>query len=154
MYARHQAALAELTQAVLANTGLPTLMRQAATLAAHTLAVAYSAIWELRANHDTLVLRADVGWPEAAVERTIAVATSHIGFSVFGTTSAIVVDWLSETRFHQLPALRDHGVISSLAVVIPGPVHPFGSLSVDVTASRMFSDEEVRFVVCTVSDFC
>jgi signal transduction histidine kinase len=148
MYARHQAALAELTQAVLANTDLPTLMRQAATLVAHTLAVAYSAIWELCADRSMLVLRAAVGWPEDAVAGTTleAAATSHIGSTLLGTTPAIVADWPSETRFHQLPALRGHGVISSLAVVIPGPVHPFGSLGVDVDASRMFSDEEVHFL--------
>ena len=59
--------------------------------------------------------------------------------NVFGTTSAIVVDWPSQTRFNQPTLLRDHGVISSLVVVILGQLRAFGSLSVDVTASRMFS---------------
>ena len=148
MYARHQAALAELTQAVLANTDLSTLMRQAVTLVAHTLAVRYSAIWELLPDSSTLVLRCGVGWQEDVVGgTTVEVATtSVIGSTVLGTTPAIVADWPSETRFSQPPQLRNHGVISSLSVVIAGQGRPFGSLGVDVTASRLFSDEEIHFL--------
>ncbi len=147
MYARHQAALVELTQAVLSNTDLPALMRQAATLVADTLAVAYSAIWELLPDRSRLVLRSGVGWQDDAVARTtVALTKTSIGAAVLGTTPVIVADWLSETRFKQLPALRDHGVISSLSVVIPGQIRPFGCLGVDVTASRMFSDEEICFL--------
>ena len=46
----------------------------------------------------------------------------------------------------QLPALTDHGVLSSLTVVVPGQTRPFGCLGVDVTAIRMFSDEEICFL--------
>ncbi len=148
MYARHQAALAVLTQSVLANTDLPTLMHQAVTLVAHTLAVGYSAIWELRPDRNALVLRFDVGWPEDAVEgSTVEVAaTCPIGSTVLGTTPAIVADWPSETWSHQPALQRNHRVISSAYVVIPGAAGPFGSLGVDVTASRMFSDEEIHFL--------
>lgn len=148
MYARHEAALADLTQAALANTDLPTLMRQAAMLAAQTLAVAYSAIWELLPSRSALVLRAAVGWQEDGAERASSTVapTSPIGASVLGNTPTIVADWPTETRFERPTALRDQGVISSVAVAIPGPAQPFGSLSVDVTASRMFSDEEIDFL--------
>jgi signal transduction histidine kinase len=71
---------------------------------------------------------------------------SAIGSTVLGTNPVIVADWPSETRFNQPSQLRDHGVISSLCVVIPGQLRPFGSLGVDVTASRMFSDEEIHFL--------
>ncbi len=148
MYARHQAALAELTQAILSNTDLSALLRRTATLIADTLAVAYCAIWEIRPDRKRLLLRSGVGWQDDAVARTtVALATtSPIGAAMLGATPVIVADWLSETRFTQLPALRHHGVISSLHVVIPGQLRPFGSLGVDVTASRMFSDEEIYFL--------
>jgi signal transduction histidine kinase len=148
MYARHQAALVELTQAVLSDTDLSTLLRRSATLVANTLAVAYCAIWELLPNRRRLVLRSGVGWQDDAVARTtVALAkTSPIGAAVLGATPVIVADWLSETRFTQLPALCDHEVISSLSVVVPGKIQPFGCLSVDVTAIRMFSDEEIHFL--------
>ncbi len=103
MYARYQAALVELTQSVLADTDLPTLMRQGVRLVASTLAVAYSAIWELLPDRSALVLRRGVGWQDDALEgTTVEVApTSPLGATVLGTTPVIVVDWPSETRFSQ-----------------------------------------------------
>src|SRR5262249_18421979 len=113
MYARQQAALAELTQAVLAHTDLVPLMRQAGTLVAHTLAVAYSAIWELLPDQRTLAFRFGAGWQEDAVEGTTVEveATSPIGSTVLGTTPTMIEDWPSETRFKQPQLLRDHYVI-------------------------------------------
>jgi signal transduction histidine kinase len=75
-----------------------------------------------------------------------ATETSPIGYTVLSATPTLVADWPSETRFTQPPQLRGHGVISSLAVVIPGKSSPFGCLGVDVTASRMFRDEEIHFL--------
>jgi signal transduction histidine kinase len=148
MYARHQAALAELSQSVLANTDLSNLICQAATLAAGTLAVPYSTIWELLPNDGILVLRLGVGLQADAIAGTTVelAANSAIGSTVLGASPVIVADWPSEVRFNQPRQLRDHGVISSLYAVIPGQPRPFGSLGVDVTASRMFSDEEIHFL--------
>ncbi len=153
MYARHQAALAELSQSVLANTDLSILMHQAATLVTRTLAVPYSTIWELLPNRGILVLRLGVGLQEDAVAgTTVEVAANFaIGSTVLGTNPVIVADWPSEVRFNQPSQLRDHGVISSVYVVIPGQPRPFGSLSVDVTASRVFSDEEIHFLQAVAS---
>jgi len=148
MDVRQQSALAELTQSVLGSTNLSTIMRQALTLIADALAVAYSTIWELLPDRSALVLRFGVGWQKDAVEGMLveAAATSPIGYPVLSATPAMVADWPSETRFTQPPLSRDGGVISSLFVVIPGKGRPFGSLGVDVTASRMFGDAEIAFL--------
>ncbi len=148
MYGRHQAALAELTESALADTDVSDCMYQAARLVADTLAVAYSAVWEWLPDRTTLMLRAGVGWQAAPVEGTIVVVArnSPPGVCVLDAIPVVVADWPSETRFRQLPLLQSRGVISSLAVNIPGRDRPFGSLSVDVTASRLFSDEEIHFL--------
>jgi signal transduction histidine kinase len=148
MYARHQAALAELTQAVLSNTALPELMDQAVTLVATTLAVPYSAIWQLMPDRDVLTLCAGVGWPADLLGQTrIALdAISPVAAAARGATPTFVADWPSETRFQQPALLRDRSVISSLCVAIPGQPACFGSLTVDVPASREFRDEEIHFL--------
>lgn len=153
LYARHQAALVELTRAVLANTDLAILMRHAVTLAADTLAVAYSAIWELLPDRSALVLRAGVGWQEDAIGRaTIAVTAPHpICTAARRSDKVIVPDWPAESRFQQVPLLRNRRVISSVCVGIPGQLRPFGTFGVDVTASRMFSDEEVNFLLAVAN---
>ena len=148
MYARYQAALVELTQHVLANTAQPALMQEAVMLVARTLAVPYSAIWEMLPDGSALVLRAGTGWPKDAVDnaRVAVEAASLVGCTVLGTSPTIVGDWPSETRFTQLSSLHDHRMISSVYVAIPGQGRAFGSLGVDVGASRMFCDEEIRFL--------
>jgi signal transduction histidine kinase len=148
MEAQQQNALAELTQSALAGIDLPTLMRQAVTLVSHRLAVAASAIWELLPDRSALMLRAGVGWPEGAVgQATVGVdMISAADDAVLGTTPVIVANWLNETRLSQPLLLREHGVISSLFVVIPGPSLPFGVLSADSAVPRMFTDTEIHFL--------
>src|SRR5262245_31084170 len=99
MYGRHQAALAELTQAVLTSADVSVLMRQAVTFVADTLAVAYSAIWEYLPERGILVRRFAVGWRADGVDGMAVevAATSHIGSSVLSTLPLIVADWRSET---------------------------------------------------------
>jgi GAF domain-containing protein len=53
MYARQQATLAELTQSVPGSTDLSTIMQQAVTVVADTLAVAHSTIWQLQPGQRT-----------------------------------------------------------------------------------------------------
>jgi len=150
MYARHQAALADLTRSVLANTDITSLMRQAATLAASTLAVAYSAVWELLPDGTRFVLRSAIGWYDQDIAQAGTIiapaATTLLAATREHDMPLVVTDWPSETRFTQLALLQDRGLLSSLAVMIPGRGRASGSLSIDVTASRMFSNEEISFV--------
>ncbi|MDQ5852803.1 MAG: GAF domain-containing sensor histidine kinase [Chloroflexota bacterium] len=148
MYARQQAALAELSQSALAGTDLPTLMSQAVTLVAHTLDVDYSAILELLPDRSALVLRAGVGWQEGSVGcATVGCGTaSPAGYALLRNTPVIVEDWRSETRFRQPPLLRSHGVISSLRVIIHTPDRPFGVLGADSKVRRTFTSDELHFL--------
>jgi signal transduction histidine kinase len=148
MNAAQQAALVELTQAVLANTELPALMRRAATLVAHTLSLEYSAIWELLPDRCALVLRAGSGWqPEAEGRITVGVgAASPAGYAVLRDVPVIVADWRHETRLSQPRLLRDHQVVSGLCVAIPGQADLFGALSADSSVCRTFAGAEILFM--------
>ncbi len=147
MDARHQAALAELAEASRAGADLPALLSLAATLAAATLAVAYSTIWEFLPDGQ-LVLRAAAGWPgELAEPPTLASAeTSHLASAARTGTPVVVADWLEETRFEQGAAVPGNGVISSAAVAIPGRTNTYACLGVDATEPRQFGDDEICFL--------
>lgn len=147
MDARHQAALAELAEATRAGTDLPALLSLAVRLAAATLGVAYSAIWELLPD-GRLVLRAAAGWPGELAEPPMLAASrpSHLASAARAAAPLIIADWAHETRFEQIPALRGKGVISSAALAIPGHPNAFGCLAVDATASRQFGEEEIVFL--------
>jgi signal transduction histidine kinase len=148
MKAAQQAALVELTQAVLANTELPDLMRRAVTLVARTLTLEYSAIWELLPDRSALVLRAGSGWQlDAEGQVTVgAGAASPAGYAVLRGVPVIVADWRDETRLNKPCVLRDHRVIGGLCVAIPGQDQPFGALSADSSACRTFAGAEILFL--------
>jgi signal transduction histidine kinase len=82
-----------------------------------------------------------------AVQPTVALTTtSHLATALLDATPIVVAYWPDESRFNQLPALCDQGVISSATVPIPGRPHSFGCLGVDVTAHRLLDDEEICFL--------
>src|SRR5919202_712681 len=140
MQAGQQAALVEFSQFALAGADLPILMYQAVVLVAHTLDTAYSTIWKLLPDDDALLLHAEVGWQDGVVNQLTAEVSggSPAGYVLLTKTPVIITDWDSETRFSQPPLLRDHGVISSLYVVIHGQARPFGVLGIDTAVRRTF----------------
>ena len=146
MDARHHAALADLAEATRTGTNLPALMGMAAALAATTLAVAYSAIWELLPDGQ-LALREAAGWAGdvAARQPLVAAETSHLAHAA-RTGAPVVVDWASEARFGQIPALRSNRVLSSAALAIPGQPNAYGCLSVDAAEHRLFGDGDICFL--------
>lgn len=144
---RH-ATLAHLTRAVFMDADLPTLMYDAVTLVAQTLAVEYSAIWEFLPDRRTLLLQTGIGWQAGAVGHAtldLSIA-SPAGETVLETHSVSFMNWSSAAQCRQPSFLRAHDVCSSLVVAIPGWVHPFGVFSADSTLQRRFTGEESRFL--------
>jgi PAS domain S-box-containing protein len=148
MQASQQAALVELGQSALAGTDIPSLMQQAVALVAHTLGVEYSAVLEPLPDGSALVLRAGVGWEEGAVgQATIDVErTALANYLLSSTSSVIVEDWRSETRFSQPPLLHDHEVICGVWVSILRQGRPFSILGADSALGRTFTDDDTYFL--------
>ena len=145
MNRQYQTALSSLARLALANIELPALLRETAALAARTLAAPYSAIWAMLPGHAGLALHEGSGWP-AETSAVIATTQSSLGWAMLQFSPVLTIDWPRETRLEQPHLLREHGVISSLIVCIPGAGCAFGSLSVDATSRRTFSGEEVLFL--------
>lgn len=153
MYARHEAALVTLTRLVLDRNDLSTVLSQAVSLVANTLAVNYSVIWRFLPEKDLLSLMYSVGWQEDA-KSPLHLPSKETAFLtvVLNNTNTIVVDdWLQETRFEQPPMLRAQGILGSIYVAIPGQGHMFGALGADVAASRLFREEEISFLEAVAS---
>lgn len=145
---RQQATVADLGQCALAGTELSTLMDEVAALVAMTLEVEYGKILELPPHGDAFVLRAGFGWQEGAVGRATGGPSTEslAGYTLLSDRPVIVEDWHTETRFRQPALLRDHGVVSSLSVIIQGREQPFGILGADSTRRRTFTSEDVHFL--------
>jgi signal transduction histidine kinase len=148
MYAQHEAALVALTRSVLAQTDLSTLLGQAVSLTADTLALEYSMIWERLPDENALALRSEVGWQRGASQPLqLAIDDSPFLKAIVGSDSPIVVnDWPAETRFQQPSMLQLRGILASLYVAIPDGNRFFGVLGADVAANRLFRAEEIAFL--------
>lgn len=145
---RQQAAVAELGQRALTGLELPTLMDEAVAAVAQTLGVEYCKTLELCPQSGALLLRSGVGWKEGCVGRAIVSAgeASWAATALLMGGPLIVEDLGVETRFSPPPLLVDHGVVSGMSVVIPGPERPFGVLGAYTKGKRTFLEDDVHFL--------
>ncbi len=146
--ARQQAAIAQLSQRAVTGVDLSVLMDEAALIAVQCLNVEFCSALELLPDGNTLLLRAGFGWKDVQIGRARirAGAKSQAGFTLLAGEPVIVEDWTKETRFTGPKALREHGVVSALTVLIPGKEKPFGVLGAHTTRKRKFTFDDVNFL--------
>jgi PAS domain S-box-containing protein len=146
--ARQQEAVAHLGQQALAGAPPTELIEAAVALAARVLEVEFGSVLELRPENRTLLLRAGVGWRDGAVGRTALPADpdGHAGYVLRSTGQVVVEDLATDTRFGSSPLLAEHGVVSSLSVLVPGKERPFGILGVHAPRRRDFTIHDTHFL--------
>jgi PAS domain S-box-containing protein len=146
--ARQQEAVAHLGQQALAGAPPTELIEAAVALAARVLEVAFGSVLELRPESRTLLLRAGVGWRDGAVGRTVLPADpdGHAGYVLRSTGQVVVEELGTDTRFGSSPLLAEHGVVSSLSVLVPGKERPFGILGVHTDRRRDFTIHDTHFL--------
>ena len=145
---RQQAVVAELGLKGLANDDLQSLMDEAVECVARTLGVEYAKIVEVLPGSEELLLRAGVGWREGLVghQKEDAGLGSQAGYTLLSDEPVIADDVREETRFRPPPLLLEHGVVSSMTVVIPSHERPFGVLGAHAKERRIFSGDDVNFL--------
>ncbi|HEX8464807.1 MAG TPA: GAF domain-containing protein, partial [Abditibacterium sp.] len=147
--ARQHQAVAELGRQALLNLDLETLFQDAVGLISATLEVEICSFWERLPASDTLRLRASMGESaskkrQSAPERTIG-DDSHLGYSAFIQEPVISEDLEHETRFGRSPFLREHGVLSAIAMpVYDGEL--YGMLSACSIDKKKFGQNEIYFL--------
>jgi PAS domain S-box-containing protein len=141
-----QAALAELGQRALSVDDVAALMDVAVQLVARTLEVEFATILQMLPGGRTLRVQAGVGWSPGVVGETI-VATHDTERFALATGKPVVVENLdTDPRFPRRCFLHQHGVVSMLAVAIPGPAGPFGELVAHTRRARTFTADELGFL--------
>ena len=167
-----QNAIATFSQQALRGINVSALMDTAVTLIAETLEVEYVTVLERLPKGETLLLRAGFGWQEGVVGKAIVDTgiNSQAGYTLLSKKPVIVENWRSEPRFSEPPLLCNHGVVSSMSVIIPGsslarqgelrngdnnqssPITKhstspaFGVLGVYTTQRRTFTQDEINFL--------
>ncbi len=142
------AAVTELSHRALAGESPAELMQAAVALVAHTLQVELAAVWKLQPDRATCVLSAAVGWNDNRVAHATVPVGGEIpdGLALLRQEPVAVEDFRTDTRFRAPALLRDHGVLSSLSVVIPNNGHPYGVLGAYSTQPRAFTKQDIYFL--------
>jgi diguanylate cyclase (GGDEF)-like protein/PAS domain S-box-containing protein len=147
--AAQQAAVALLGEHALEGASTEELMHEALTSAAQMLGGDKVTIAELLADEDCLVLRAGLGWRDAAIGsfRLAVGEGSQSGYTLLTGMPVVVEDWLTEQRFERPAALRKDNMRSGLTVKIEGRSGgPFGVFAIQSAQPRRFSERDVDFL--------
>lgn len=144
-----QATVAELGQMALNQTPVEVLMQQATEKICDALESKLCKVLELLPDEEGFLLKAGKGWQEGQVglARVMADSNSQAGYTLVSGEPVIVEDLSKEDRFRANDLLTDHGVVSGLSVVINGSKKPYGILGAHSTESRVFSQDDVNFIV-------
>ncbi len=144
--ARQHAALASLGQRALAEPLLSTFLAEAAETLAKTLGVSHAAILEVLPDAGAVSLRAKTGWDLPLGTRLPnASPQGWVGFALGAGAPVVMQDAATEARFQPTEILAGRGIVSGIAVTIPGPNGPFGLLAAHATSPRSFSADDVFF---------
>lgn len=147
--ARQQAAVAALGQRALSGLGLTELLDEAVRVVANTLGVEYCKYLEVAPERPhSLFLRSGFGWRDGLVGKEYVDRTkgSQALYTLQAAEPVIVEDLRTEKRFKSPKLLRDHGVVSGMSVLVPGPIGPYGVLGAHSSRKIIFSRDDVNFL--------
>ncbi len=148
--AHQQTVLAAVGQFALVASDLPALFNQVVLLLAQTLDVQYVKVMELQPDARTLLMRAGAGWQDGLVDTLTIEAeeTSQDGYTLNSGEPVIVRNLAEDRRFETPAFLLEHGVVSTVTLVIRGGHGlPYGTLGVCTTRERVFSEDELHFLL-------
>lgn len=145
---RQQVTVAQLGRHALGGPHMEDFFREATRAVAETLDVEMCEILQRNGDAKALLLRAGVGWHPGVVgsTRVPALPNSQAGFAMAAEGPVVVSDLAVDERFEPSEILLEHGVVSSLTVVIPGRHRPFGLLGAHAGKTRAFSVDDGYFL--------
>ena len=146
--AHQQTIVAALGQCALVISDLETLFTQGAMMSGQMLAIEYSAVFE-RVADGRLIMLAGTGWKPGTVRLAYAFdeKNTQLGFSASTGEVSVVDDISTQTQFVLPPLLAAHGVAGGITAAIPTRTTPFGVLAVFTTRKRVFTPDEVQFLL-------
>lgn len=145
------ATLAEFGKSALRVDDLGALLQEATRLVSDAIDVDLVKVLEVLPGGETMLVRAGVNWAPGVVGHATIPANegSAAGYALQTGKPVISENVATESRF-QIPKLAklltEHGVKSTVNVLVSGEDKPFGILEVDSREFRSFSQDPVNFL--------
>jgi len=140
--------LAEFGKRALQSDDIDGLLQEATRLVSDAIDVDLVKVLELLPEGENLRVRAGVNWNPGVVGHAEIPAHegSPAGYALHTNQPVITEDSAQESRFKIPDLLIEHGVRSTVNVVIRGDHSPFGVLEVDSRQLRKFEQDDISFL--------
>lgn len=145
---RQQAALASFGSFALRQGDLIAVLSEAARVCAESMDVPFSKVCRYRPAENDLLVEAGYGWKPGVVGNVVSRAdTSSPQGRAFSTGQPAVSRDLRKDSEFVLPAFyAEHGVISTVDVVIKGSDEPYGVLEIDNDRQCDYDQHDIDFL--------
>jgi two-component sensor histidine kinase len=145
---RQQAAIAHFGSFALSQGDLMTVLTEAAKVCAAGLDVPFSKICRYRADENDLLVEAGIGWKAGVVGHVVSRAdeSSPQGRAFISGKPSICNDLRTDTEFELPSFYAEHGIISTIDVVIKGNGKPYGVLEIDNDKQHDYDEHDINFL--------
>jgi two-component sensor histidine kinase len=145
---RQQGALAEFGSYALGERDLKKVLTEAARVCAAGLGVPFCKVCRFRPEHNDLLVEAGVGWHQGVVGNVVSRADeSSPQGRAFITGEPVICSNVNTDVTFVLPAFyADHGIISTIDVIIKKQGQPYGVLEIDSPIEKHYDRHDVNFL--------
>ena len=145
---RQQAAVASFGSYALSQTDLQKVLTEAARVCAAGLSVRFCKVCQYRPDHDDLLIIAGCGWNAGVVGNVISRAdvSSPQGRAFVTGEPSICNDLRKDSQFILPSFYAEHGVVSTIDVLIKGGVQPYGVLEIDSDEQQDYGEQDINFL--------
>jgi two-component sensor histidine kinase/ActR/RegA family two-component response regulator len=145
---RQQAALAGFGTFALSEGDLGKVLTEAARVCAEGLDVPFCKVCRYRPQENDLLVEAGVGWHPGVIGRVVSRADeSSPQGRAFITGKPVICDNLQEDASFVLPAFyAEHGIISTVDVIIKREGQPYGVLEIDNPKQHNYDHHDIDFL--------
>ena len=146
---RQQAAVAQFGSFALRESDLLKVLTEAARVCAECLGVPFSKVCRYRETENDLLIEAGHGWHAGVIGNVISRAdlTSPQGRAFVTGKPSICNDLRDENDFLLPPFYAEHGIVSTIDVVIKGSDdQPYGVLEIDNNEQHDYDQHDIDFL--------
>lgn len=145
---KQQAAVASFGSFALRQNDLQKVLMEAARVCADGLSVRFCKICQYRPDEEDLLIVAGYGWNAGVVGNVVSRAdkSSPQGRAFVTGEPAICNDLRKDSQFKLPSFYAEHGIVSTIDVLIKGALQPYGVLAIDSDKKQNYDEQEVVFL--------
>lgn len=145
---RQQGAIAEFGTFAFRQTDLALVLNEAARVCAKAFDVPFSKVCRYRPAEDDLIIEAGHGWSEGVIGFVVGHpdARTPQGRAFSTGDPAVCRDLADDIEFDLPPFYAEHGIVSTVDVVIKGEDTPYGVLEIDSSTKKDYDEHDIEFL--------